>query len=519
MKELAAPAIEVVRRGEIEFVPERWTKIYFDWMENIKDWCISRQLWWGHRIPAWHCQACGEITAARSAPEACSKCSSKELRQDEDVLDTWFSSALWPFSVMGWPEKTPELEYFYPTALLVTGPDIIFFWVARMIMMGLHFMGEIPFRTVLFNPIVKDEKGRRMSKSLGTGIDPLEMKETYGMDALRFALASSMTKGQDLKLAKDDIEGARRFLNKIWNATRFALMNLEGFSPEGLSLKELSLKLEDRWVLSRLARTIETVRTHFDRYDFNVVGNALYEFVWGEFCDWYLELIKPRLGGEDPKDQKTAQYVLHTVLKETLKLLHPLVPFITEELWQKLPHRDSESVMIAPFPEGKPEWLDGEAEREMGVLQELIGSIRTLRSEMRIPPARRAKVLIRTEDPKLERLISEHEHFFAGLAWVEELTIGPEVERPKGAVRMVFEQAEVFLPLEGLIELDKQREFLARQLQETLFELEGIRRRLEDEEFLKKAPEEVVEKEKVRSRELSAKAQRLEENIKLLEQA
>jgi valyl-tRNA synthetase len=517
MEELAKPAIEVVKRGEIVFIPERWTKIYFDWMENIKDWCISRQLWWGHRIPAWHCRGCGGVTVSREEPQVCSQCSSSDIYQDEDVLDTWFSSALWPFSIMGWPKETPELKYFYPTALLVTGPDIIFFWVARMIMMGLHFIGQIPFRAVLFNPIVKDEKGRRMSKSLGTGIDPLEMKEQYGMDALRFTLASSMTKGQDLKLSLDDVEGARKFLNKIWNATRFALMNLEGFSPEGLSLKDLPLKLEDRWMLSRLARTIDTVRNHLDGYDFNVVGETLYEFFWHEFCDWYLELIKRRLSGEDALDERIAQYVLHLTLKEVLKLLHPLVPFITEELWQKLPTRDTESVMIAPFPCAEPEWVDEEAERAMETLQELISAVRTIRSELHVPPELRVRILIRTENPRIEQLILEHERFFRDLARVEGLAVGSTVERPRHAPRKVLEYAEIFMPLEGLIDLDWQRELLARELEEVRRELEGTRRRLEDAEFLKKAPEEIVRKEKERSQELSARVERLEQNLELLE--
>jgi len=516
MEELARPAIEAVRSGKIKFIPERWTKIYFDWMENIRDWCISRQLWWGHRIPAWHCRSCGEITVSREEPKACSKCSSTDIYQDEDVLDTWFSSALWPFSVMGWPKETPELRYFYPTALLVTGPDIIFFWVARMIMMGLHFMGEIPFKAVLFNPIVKDEKGRRMSKSLGTGIDPLEMKEQYGMDALRFTLASSMTKGQDLVLSLDDVEGARKFLNKIWNATRFALMNLEGFSPDGRP-RELPLKLEDRWMLSRLAHTIETIRTHLDSYDFNVVGETLYEFFWHQFCDWYLELIKRRLGGEDPQDKRAAQYVLYLTLKETLKLLHPLIPFITEELWQKLPAREAESIMIAPFPSFDESWLDGEAERSMGVLQELISAIRMVRSELHVPPELKVRVLIRTEEGEIERLALEHERFFRDLARVDALEVGASIERPKAAPRSVLEYAEVFMPLEGLVDLDKQREILVRELREARSELEGSLRRLEDTEFLKKAPEEIVRREKERYRELSAKVERLEENLKLLE--
>ncbi len=515
MKELAQPAIEVVRRGEIEFVPARWTKIYFDWMENIRDWCISRQLWWGHRIPAWHCDDCGQITVSRQTPPACSACSSKNIGQDEDVLDTWFSSALWPFSTMGWPEETPELKYFYPTSLLVTGPDIIFFWVARMIMMGLHFMGKIPFKTVLFNPIVKDEKGRRMSKSLGTGIDPLELKEQYGMDALRFTLAASMTQGQDLKLSLADVEGARKFLNKIWNAVRFALQHLEGFSTERLSFEKLPLQLEDRWMLSRLAHTIETVRKSLDSYDFDLVANTLYHFIWGELCDWYLELSKPRLAKEAP-DKKAAQYVLYLTLKETLKLLHPLVPFITEELWQKLSDRETESVMIAPFPRALTAWVDEEAERSMQILQELIVSIRTMRAALGVPPGQRAKAFIRTEDPQIERLAQDHRHFFQQLAWVEELAVGPKIERPKQAPRKVLEYAEIFLPLDGLVNLRRQRDLLSHELKEAQEELKKARLRLNNTDFLRKAPPEIIERERARSEELAAKIARLEENLELL---
>ncbi len=515
MTELAKPAIQAVRKGEIEFIPKRWEKIYFDWMENIKDWCISRQLWWGHRIPAWHCDDCGELTVSRKTPKACSACSSKNIQQDEGVLDTWFSSALWPFSIMGWPEKTPELTYFYPTSYLSTAPDIIFFWVARMIMMGLHFMGKIPFRVVLFHSIVKDEKGRRMSKSLGTGVDPLELKDQYGMDAVRFTLAYSMSQGQDLRLSLADVEGARKFLNKIWNATRFALMNLEGFSAKGLTLKQLPLQLEDRWLLSKLARTIEAVRAHLDSYEFNVVGSTLYDFIWHDFCDWYLELIKPRLT-EGASDKRAAQYVLYLTLRETLKLLHPYIPFLTEELWQKLPEKEAESVMIAPFPRSESAWLDPEAERSMNILQELIVSIRTIRSALNVPPGKQAKVLIRTEEPAVERLIREHESFFQDLAWVKELSVGAHVQRPKQAPRKVLEYAEVFVSLDSWIDLDRQRDQLRHELEELRQKLASTERQLNNVEFLAKAPKEIVDKEKAKSEELAAKVERLEKNLELL---
>jgi len=514
MESLAKPAIEAVRDGRIQFVPERWRKVYFDWMENIQDWCISRQLWWGHRIPAWHCDDCAETTVSRETPPECQSCGSSNIHQDEDVLDTWFSSALWPFSIMGWPEETEDLTYFYPTKLLITAPDIIFFWVARMIVMGLHFRGKIPFEQVLFNPLVKDKKGRKMSKSLGNTIDPLQMKEEYGMDAVRFTLASGMSKSQDLKLDENDIDGARRFLNKIWNASRFALMHLDDFEATDTDLHDLPLQLEDRWMLSSLARTIGTVRAHMASYDFNVVGETLYDFVWHDVCDWYLELIKPRLSEDaDPEDRRAAQRVLQLTLRESLKLLHPMVPFITEELWQVLPGTDADSVMVAPFPTPQDAWHNTDAEQEMDTLQELITGIRTLRSELKVPPETQLAALVRTDDDDLETLCREHAHYFRTLAQVESLETGADLERPSYAARRVFERGEVLLPLEGIIDLEKQRSLLTSELKDARSQLERTRHKLEDSDFLEKAPREIVDREKARAEELSAKVARLEENL------
>lgn len=524
MEELAQPAIEAVRDGRIQFTPERWRKVYFDWMENIQDWCISRQLWWGHRIPAWHCDDCAEITVARETPTECRGCGSSNIQQDEDVLDTWFSSQLWPFSIMGWPEETGDLNYFYPTSLLSTAPDIIFFWVARMIVMGLHFREEIPFKQVLFHPIIKDKQGRKMSKSRGNTMDPLEMRDQYGMDAVRFTLASGMSKSQDLKLDENDIDGARRFLNKIWNATRFALMHLEDFEPEKIETIEKlerfvgsSLRLEDRWMLSSLSRTIEIVQRNLDSYDFNVVGETLYDFVWHEVCDWYLELIKPRLNDESQSDDRlAAQRVLGLTLRESLKLLHPMVPFITEELWQVLPGTDADSVMIAPFPRSRDEWADPQAEQDMNALQELITGIRTLRSELKVPPETGLRALIRTDDAALQALCREHEHYFRGLARVEALETGPDLVRPSYAARRVLQRAEVLLPLEGIIDLGEQQDLLAKELEDARSQLERTRRKLEDTDFLEKAPREIVDREKARADELAAKVARLEENLESL---
>jgi valyl-tRNA synthetase len=525
MKELAEPAIRAVESGEIQFIPERWTKVYFDWMRNIRDWPISRQLWWGHRIPAWHCADCKGITVARNSPPACSTCGSKNIAQDEDVLDTWFSSALWPFSVMGWPDDTPELRYFYPTQLLSTGHDIIFFWVARMIMMGLHFMKKIPFERVFFHPIIKDERGQKMSKSKGNVIDPLEMKEKYGMDALRLTLAALCAQGKEMRLSVQDIEGYKKFLNKLWNAARFALMNLpseergdgcEGGEPP-LSVSGRGLPLEDRWILSRLSRTIAQTRESLERYEFNQAAKGLYDFVWHDFCDWYLEMIKPRLYGKDPAAKAQAQRVLLAVLTDIIKLLHPFIPFITEEIWQRLPQKESESVMIAPYPQAHPEWLDAEAEHTMNELQALITAIRTIRSEMNVPPQKRAKVFIKAENPHVQQLVQDYKIFFTELAQVSDIVVGPTIERPKNAPRMVWEWAEVFVSLEGLLDLDQERKRLRQELAEARAGLEAALRKLDNPDFLERAPDEVIEKEKRKAQEFKEKIDRLEQNLQLLQ--
>ena len=522
MEELARPAIEAVRSGRIKLIPKTWEKVYFDWLENIKDWCISRQLWWGHRIPAWYCQECGEITVSRETPKECVACGSTRIRQDEDVLDTWFSSALWPFSVMGWPEETEDLRRFYPTSLLVTGYDILFFWVARMIMMGLHFLGEVPFHTVYLHPLVRDEHGQKMSKSKGNVVDPMEMRERYGMDALRFTLAAGAAKGRELRFSIKSIEGYRKFLNKIWNAARLVLMNLEDFEPDGLKLEEapeleleLELEFEDRWILSRLAYQVGELRKHLENYDFNLAAEGLHNFVWHEFCDWYLEMVKPRLYGGDPARRRAAQRVLHRVLSDILKMLHPFIPYITEEIWQLLPHREAESIAIAPFPISVKAWRAPEVEEQMARLQELISAIRTIRSEMNVPPHKQARALIRAEDTGIKELVTRHQLFFRELAKVE-VTCGPEVERPPRAPRMILEGAEVFLPLEGLIDLEKERARLEKELAEVQRLLEASQRKLENEQFLERAPREIVEKEKAKAEELRERAERLRRNLELL---
>ncbi|MDW8110589.1 MAG: valine--tRNA ligase [Candidatus Bipolaricaulota bacterium] len=517
MKELAEPAIRVVEEGKIQFIPDRWKKVYFDWMYNIRDWPISRQLWWGHRIPAWHCQECQKITVSRETPTVCAHCASPKIHQDEDVLDTWFSSALWPFSVMGWPDKTPELKYFYPTQFLSTAHDIIFFWVARMIFMGLHFMNDIPFEKVFFHPIIKDERGQKMSKSKGNVIDPMEIKDRYGMDAFRLTLAALCAQGKEMRVGERDIEGYKKFLNKLWNAARLVLTNFDP-SLDFSAPQSREPTLEDRWILARLNRAIIETREALESYEFNRAAKGLYEFVWHDFCDWYLEMVKPRLYGADLQSKATAQRLLHEILGDILKLLHPFIPFITEEIWQRLPVKTAESVMIAPFPQARAEWADPEAERTMAQLQALITAIRTMRSALNVPPQKPVAVLIKTESAHVEGLVREYQSFFQELAKVGQLTVGAQIARPKAAPRMVLEWAEVFLPVDGLVDLEAERRRLERELNEVRAQWEGTLKKLQDPEFLARAPEEIVEKERQKAQEFHERLTRLEQNLKLLSQ-
>jgi valyl-tRNA synthetase len=511
MEDLAEPAIEAVREDEVELIPDRWKKVYFEWMENIQDWCISRQLWWGHRIPAWHCEDCGEIVVSRDEPGQCSSCGSSELTQETDVLDTWFSSALWPFSVMGWPEETEDLDYFFPTNLLITGFDIIFFWVARMIMTSLHFMDEVPFDQVLLTPLVLDENGEKMSSSKGNILDPLELKEDYGADSVRFAMASSTTKGRGMKLSEGEIEDKRNFLNKLWNAARFALPHVD--EENGLPPID-ELELEDRWILSRYARTVTEVKEDLEDYSFKAATKKLYSFVWNDFCDWYLELIKPRLYSDE--GDETVTRVLGYTLRGTLTVLHPFIPFITEEIWDKL-SENPEPIMLRDFPSPADELLNEKAEEKLAALQEMIKAIRNVRGEMNIPTGQDIKVLIDTEDEELGRLAQENLTYFSELARVEELTVGSDLERPDNSARRILENAEVLVPLSGLIDIDKERERIKGELSEVEDDLNATLRKLNNEDFLKKAPEEVVSKEKKKKDEFLQRKERLETNLAALE--
>ena len=514
MKELAEPAIKAVEEGGTVFVPARWEKTYFEWMYNIRDWCISRQLWFGHRIPAWYCRDCGEVIVSREDPEGC-PCGGK-LEQDPDVLDTWFSSGLWPFSTLGWPEDVPELGYFYPTSVLVTAFDIIFFWVARMIFLGIHFMGDVPFSEVFVTALIRDESGKKMSKSSGNVIDPLEVIEEYGADALRFTLGHIAVPGRDVFLSEERIAGSRHFCNKIWNASRFTLMNLGGFQPEEIDADELEYTLADTWILSELNGLIATMEGYFDAFNFSEACRALYEFFWSSFCDWYVELSKLRLYGEDEKGKRTAQYVLWTVLEQALRLLHPFMPFITEEIWQRLPH-DGESLTVAPWPRPRPELVDERAEEDMGALQEVITCMRRLRSERGIRPSVRLAGLAVPIAEVRRGLLEKHREYITSQARLTSLDIMEEVADPSDYARGLAAEVEVFLPLEEE-DFSEEMNRIRREISKLEEESGRFQAKLSNGQFVAKAPKEVVEKERRKLADSRLKIERLQEQLKLLEE-
>ena len=512
MEPLAKPAIEVVKDGRLEFVPERFDKIYLGWMENIRDWCISRQLWWGHRIPVWYCEDCGQEICAGDDPLTCPTCGGSQLLQDPDVLDTWFSSGLWPFSTLGWPEKTPELEKFYPTSVLVTGRDIIFFWVARMIVMGLEFKGEVPFPKVMIHGLVVDAQGRKMSKSLGNGVDPIEVIDLYGADTLRFMLITGNTPGNDLRFQPERLEPTRNFSNKIWNASRYVLMNLEDYEegPRG------ELSLADRWILSRYASTVEKGTEALENFDLGEGGRLLYEFIWNEFCDWYIELTKPRLyNKEDVLARHTAQSVLLEVLEGTLRLLHPYMPFLTEEIWLTLPV-PGDSIMMQPWPEISG-YQDAVAEGNMTLLMEAIKAIRNIRAEMKVAPGQKVEILILAPD-NLQRAVLED-----GKADILKLAGGASVElfetlaeKPSQAASAVLEGVEIYLPLKGLMDLDKEVARLEKEISLATLEQQSLAAKLSNPGFTGKAPAQVVAKERERLEGIVARTAALEERLREL---
>lgn len=494
MKPLAEPAAQVVREGKIRFVPERFAKIYLNWVDNIRDWCISRQLWWGHRIPVWYCLDCGTEIAAAEAPGTCPDCGSKRMEQDPDVLDTWFSSALWPFSTLGWPEKTPELEHFYPTSVLVTARDIIFFWVARMVFMGLEFMEEIPFADVLMHGLVLDKDGKKMSKSRPeTIVDPQDVIDEYGADILRFTLATGTALGQDQRFQMERVEGARNFANKIWNAARFLGMNLDDYE-EAKGEEEDGFTLPDQYILSRLQRVTAEAGEMIDRYDLGGAANLLYDFIWSEYCDWYIEAAKPQLKAGGAVRRRTQQ-VLVKVFRQIMVLLHPFMPFITEEIWQALPH-EGESVMVAPWPEPDEKLINPEAEEKMGLLMEVTRAIRNIRAESRVEPGRKVEAIL-LAGPEEKEILEENRLYLEVLAGLGQLAILPEGSaKPEQAVSAVVTGVEVYLPLAGLVDLEKEKERLEKELAELEKEKERLEKKLANTQFLAKAPEAVVAKEK-----------------------
>ena len=494
MKPLAEPALEVVRDGRVRFEPERFTKIYTNWMENVHDWCISRQLWWGHRIPAFYCDACGEMVVSKEDVATCPKCGAK-MRQEEDVLDTWFSSALWPFSTLGWPDKTADLARYYPTSVLVTGYDIIFFWVARMVFSGMEHMGKEPFGTVFIHGLVRDAQGRKMSKSLGNGIDPLEVISQYGADALRFALATGNAPGNDMRFSDEKIEAARNFANKLWNASRFVLMNLPEEEDESLlTLPPVEdLAKEDKWVLTRLGELAGSVNQAIDRYELGVALSAIYDFTWDIFCDWYIELCKSRLYEKDSKGAQTARRVLVHVLTATLKLLHPYMPFITEEIFSALPHT-GESIMIAAYPQADPTMCFAEEAEDMERVIGSIKAIRARRSEMNVPPSRRAKLYVVTRYPETYAAAVP---FFEKLASASALEI-VESYPADDAVSIVTDAATVYIPMADMLDMDKERTRLAGEIKKTEGEIARLAGKLSNEGFLAKAPAAVVDGEKAK---------------------
>jgi valyl-tRNA synthetase len=507
-KPLADKAIAAVKTGQTRIIPKTWEKTYYDWLENIRDWCISRQIWWGHQIPAWTCSACGRMVVDLEAPQACPDCRATDLVQDTDVLDTWFSSALWPFSTMGWPEETELLKTFYPTSVLVTGFDILFFWVARMMMMGIHFMGDIPFKDVYVHALVRDEKGKKMSKSKGNVIDPLTVIESYGTDAFRFTLAAFAVQGRDVKMSEKRVEGYRHFVNKLWNAARFALMHIK---HAGGDIAREKLSLADRWILSRLSRLGEEVAAALDTYKFNEAAAALYKFIWHEFCDWYLEASKPALYGEDAARKEATLDVLYRVLKDTLVILHPLMPFVTEEIWHKLPGTDG-SVMQAAYPAADSDGAasDDRAEAEMNLVMGIITGIRNIRGEMNIAPSMELAVQVQSPDADQRDTLSTYSEMICNLARTGSLAVSVPAEKPKTSAAVIVEGATVLVNLAGIIDFTLEAARLDKEIAKLSKEIQGVSKKLSNEGFLGKAPEEVVDKVKEKHRVLAEKLEKLQ---------
>jgi len=514
VKPLAKMASAAVVKGDTKIIPKLWEGTYFEWMENIRDWCISRQIWWGHRIPVWHCDDCKNMIVAIEEPTKCTKCDSSNLRQEEDVLDTWFSSGLWPFSTLGWPEETEALKTFYPTSLLVTGFDIIFFWVARMMMLGLYIQKDVPFDNVYLHALVRDEKGDKMSKSKGNIIDPLEMIDKYGADAFRYTLAAFTAQGRDIKMSEKRIDGYRHFVNKIWNATRFSMITLEDYTEGDIALKDDDYSLCDRWIVSRLNRMTADVTRCIDEYKFNDAAGKIYQFVWHELCDWYLEMAKPVLYGKDePAKRQAAQKTLFMVLTNSIKILHPFMPFVTEEIWQTLTKGEG-SIMVSNFPVEDEELRDEEAEKKMELIMSVIGSIRNIRGVMHITPSKKLKVLLSISDEGLIPEIADGKDYICDLANLEELSIKGGIEEPEGVATGVVGPINIFVFLEGIIDVKVEKARLEKELTKIEKDTNFLSRKLDNSDFMEKASKEIIEKEKSRFEEFKDKRVILEEALK-----
>ena len=507
MDKMAKAAMDALKPGELEFVPASFGKTYLHWLENIRDWCISRQLWWGHRIPAYYCDECGEVVVAREMPEKCPKCGCTHLHQDEDTLDTWFSSALWPFSTLGWPDKTPELEYFYPTDVLVTGYDIIFFWVIRMVFSALEQTGEVPFHHVLIHGLVRDSQGRKMSKSLGNGIDPLEVIDKYGADALRLTLMTGNAPGNDMRFYWERVEASRNFANKVWNASRFIMMNLEKAEVPSEMPKD-KLTLADKWILSKVNTLATEVTDNMDRYELGIAVQKVYDFIWEEFCDWYIEMVKPRLYSETDETKGAALWTLKTVLGNALKLLHPFMPFITEEIWQSLPH-EGVSIMLADYPKFSHEFVDANAENSVKSMIDIIKGVRNRRAEMNVVPSKKTNLFISTENVEL---FEDCALFIQKLAYAKEVNIGAHFDL-SDVVTVVTSDAKVFIPTDELIDRDAEISRLKKELESTQKKLNQNLSKLNNSGFLSKAPQNVIEEVKKNAKILSEKCTILQNSL------
>ena len=508
MKEMAKPAIEAVQKGDTRFVPQKFEKTYFNWLENIQDWCISRQIWWGHQIPAYYCEECGHINVEIEKPEKCAKCGSTRLIQDPDTLDTWFSSALWPFSTLGWPEETDDFKTFFPTNTLVTGYDIIFFWVVRMMFSSLEQTGKVPFKDVFIHGIVRDSQGRKMSKSLGNGIDPLEIIDNYSADALRFSLISGTSAGNDMRFMPEKLEAASNFANKVWNAAKFALMNLEDYDN---SNEKIELCIEDKWILSKLNTLIAEVKVNMDNYDLGVALDKIYTFIWNEFCDWYIEIVKTRLYNKENATRKTAQYVLNKVLGDSLKLLHPFMPFVTEKIYKELYNND-ESIMISTYPEYSKDLEFKDEEQAVEELKEVITGIRNARAKMNVHPSKKSKLIFVTK--KYTDIIKESEEFLKKLGFGEEIEIRENKENiPQNAVSIVSSNLELFIPFEDLVDIKEEIERLEKEKAKVLVEKEKTDKMLSNPGFVAKAPAAKVEEEKVKQAKFNEMIKTIEERI------